>query len=421
MIRKISLQNFMSYESASVPLSEGLNIVCGPNGAGKSSILLAISLVLGQSYTERAKKLSDLIRWGQNEARIALTLDNELKDGKRLFPRIRKDSVEVTRVIRKSGDYNYFIQGKVTSKSEVVSAFSKVGLNPNNMLIIMHQFMVGRFSLTSPQEKLAMLEEAVGFKSYRRDVLEALDRLKKFEIEEEKLAGALDSAKATYEFWRRERDKFLKKRELTLRLDELNREIAWLKVKRKEGGITKLSEKIKALEEQRSRSEGSAESSLRLLAVEESKYEALLKEKELKEFHLTKALEEKAWLEARLALMNALSRRNVLDSLQDNLLIGALLEEESPILGEIPSTINGFKRKLEGKLRDSVEKAIEVKSKLEGLNRALKEVTSKIIELKVNSEVEEYKVELLKREISILKGSLGIEEEELKALRAEAE
>ena len=86
MIKGVVLRNFMSYSNASVPLYAGLNLIAGPNGAGKSSILLAISLVLGQAYTERSKRLSDLIRWGEDQARISLLLDNSPRDGKRPFP-----------------------------------------------------------------------------------------------------------------------------------------------------------------------------------------------------------------------------------------------------------------------------------------------------------------------------------------------
>ena len=59
-INEIILENFMSYEYARIPLKPGVNLVCGPNGSGKSAILLGISVALGQSYTERSKKLSDL-------------------------------------------------------------------------------------------------------------------------------------------------------------------------------------------------------------------------------------------------------------------------------------------------------------------------------------------------------------------------
>src|SRR5207237_836626 len=83
--------NFMSYKNASIPLEPGLNLIVGPNGAGKSSILLGISVVLGQAYTERSRKLSELIRWGEDQARVSVLLDNESEKGPRPFPQARSD------------------------------------------------------------------------------------------------------------------------------------------------------------------------------------------------------------------------------------------------------------------------------------------------------------------------------------------
>src|SRR2546422_11625435 len=85
-IREIILENFMSYEYARITLREGLNLIVGPNGAGKSSILLAISVALGQVYTERSRKLSDLIRRGKEIARVSLVFDNRTIEGKRPIP-----------------------------------------------------------------------------------------------------------------------------------------------------------------------------------------------------------------------------------------------------------------------------------------------------------------------------------------------
>ncbi|TDA38948.1 MAG: hypothetical protein DSO08_03435 [Candidatus Methanomethylicota archaeon] len=85
-ILEVVLENFMSYEYARVPLSRGLNLICGPNGAGKSSILIAISVATGQSYTERSRKLADLIRRGKDTARVTLVLDNRAENGKRPSP-----------------------------------------------------------------------------------------------------------------------------------------------------------------------------------------------------------------------------------------------------------------------------------------------------------------------------------------------
>ena len=82
LIQEVILENFMSYEYARVPFKQGVNVIGGPNGAGKSSLLLAISVALGQSYTERSRKLSDLIRWGKDQARVTLILDNSKQGNK---------------------------------------------------------------------------------------------------------------------------------------------------------------------------------------------------------------------------------------------------------------------------------------------------------------------------------------------------
>jgi len=246
MIKGVVLRNFMSYSNASVPLHPGLNLIAGPNGAGKSSILLAISLVLGQAYTERSKRLSDLIRWGEDQARISLLLDNSLREGKRPFPQYHTDTVDVTRILRKGGDYGYLLQGRPTSKERVVEVFTRIGVNPDNMLIIMHQLMVGRFASISPQEKLHMLEEAVGFESYRADVIDADTRLRKAVSEEESLAAVLESTQETYQYWKKEYEKYQKKRELEEKLRRLQSELLWGRVERREVALARLDDKIEA-------------------------------------------------------------------------------------------------------------------------------------------------------------------------------
>jgi structural maintenance of chromosomes protein 5 len=244
MIRGVELEDFMSYEHAYVPLQPGLNVIVGPNGAGKSTILHAIALVLGQSHTERARRLVDLIRWGKDEARITLTMDNMGPDGKKLFPEARGQSIALSRVLRRSGDYQYFLDEKPVQKQEVTSAMHRVGINPDNLLIVMHQLMVVRFAAVSPQEKLRMLEEALGFQSYRGEVLDALSRLRKASDEERTLKQLMESSRETFEYWQREYERWQKKAELEARLQALEAEQAWAGVLRREGALTKLRERI---------------------------------------------------------------------------------------------------------------------------------------------------------------------------------
>ncbi|HPC27831.1 MAG TPA: AAA family ATPase, partial [Candidatus Methanomethylicus sp.] len=184
-ILEVILENFMSYEYARVPLRRGLNLICGPNGAGKSSVLLAISVATGQSYTERSRKLADLIRRGKETARVSLVLNNYVEDGKRPVPLINSDLITVSRYLKKDGTYWFEINGKEASKFDVNGLFKRVGMSPDNMLIIMHQNMIEEFAITTPEEKLRMVEEAVGFSQYRKAIYESEDKLNRILGEED--------------------------------------------------------------------------------------------------------------------------------------------------------------------------------------------------------------------------------------------
>src|SRR5215831_5508350 len=258
----------MSYKNASVPLEPGLNLIVGPNGAGKSSILLGISVVLGQAYTERAKKLSELIRWGEDQARISILIDNEVEKGPRPFPQARSDKVLLTRVLKRSGDYHYLLNNKPVSKTSLIEGLSKIGLNPDNMLVIMHQLMVGRFGNVNPIEKLLLLEDAVGFGNYRKDVLDASNRLQKLTTERETMASVLQGTKETYLHWQREYEKYETKKKLEQQLKDLQRELSWRRILRKQISQDHLKERITSLsrkmEDAREESESARKEHLKL-------------------------------------------------------------------------------------------------------------------------------------------------------------
>jgi len=243
-LQEIILENFMSYEYARIPFKSGVNIVCGPNGAGKSSILLGISVALGQSYTERSKKLSDLIRWGKDQARVTLILDNSRQGGRRPIPKIDKDQIFLTRVMRRDGKYWFELDNKSATREDVRRLLSKLGVDPDNMLIIMHQNMVEQFTVLSTQEKLRMLEAAVGFESYRRNVLDAQRKLNRVLSEEESVGKLLESAEQTLSYWREQYDRYQQKKQLIMKRRFLERELAWAEVAKREKTATDLREQI---------------------------------------------------------------------------------------------------------------------------------------------------------------------------------
>jgi chromosome segregation ATPase len=244
LISEIILENFMSYEYARIPLKQGVNLIFGPNGSGKSSILLAISVAFGQSYTERSKKLSDLIRWNKDMARVTLILDNSRKKGRRPVSRINNDQIFLTRVLRKDGKYWFELNNTSANKADIIRLLSHFGVDPDNMLIIMHQDMAEQFIVLSSREKLILLEEAVGLEPFRRNVIEAQNKLGHIISQEESLGKMLESAEQTLNYWREQYDRFQLKKQFTLKKRFLERELVWAKVKIKEEKIDNLKEKI---------------------------------------------------------------------------------------------------------------------------------------------------------------------------------
>lgn len=240
LIQEVILENFMSYEYARVPFKHGVNVICGPNGSGKSSLLLAISVALGQSYTERSRKLSDLIRWGKDQARVTLILDNTKRGGKRPVSKFNKDQIFLTRVLRRDGKYWFELENRAATKTDVERLLSRLGVDPDNMLIIMHQNMVEQFTVLSQPEKLRMVEAAVGLESYRENVLQAQKKLTRILSQEESTSKLLESAEQTLNYWREQYDRYQEKKQLQTKRRFLERELAWAEVSRRENIVTEL-------------------------------------------------------------------------------------------------------------------------------------------------------------------------------------
>ncbi|MEM2793396.1 MAG: AAA family ATPase, partial [Candidatus Methanomethylicia archaeon] len=226
------------------PFKRGLNLIVGPNGAGKSTILVGISIAMGQTYTERAKRLKELIRYGKKAGRVTILLNNEPVNGVRPIQYSKSDTVSISRYLKDDGTYWYEMDYRQVSKSLIDRVFRRIGINPDNMLIIMHQGMIERFSIVSPQDRLLMVEEAVGIQEYRRKIFEASEKLNKILSEEESVNTLLKSAEQTLSYWREQYEKLKQKRELQKRKQFLEREEVWARIIRYELSIKELKDKL---------------------------------------------------------------------------------------------------------------------------------------------------------------------------------
>ena len=416
MIKGVVLTNFMSYENSYVPLEPGLNLICGPNGAGKSSILLAISVVLGQAYTERSKRLSDLIKWGTDEARITLILDNTGE--KRPFPNYHTDLVTITRVIKANGTYYYLLQNKPAPKSAVTDVLHAMGLNPDNILVIMHQFMVGRFAAVSPQDKLKMLEEAVGFQSYREEVQDARKRLESVVSEEQSLVQVLESTKETHDYWKREYDRFLQKRQLETKLNTLKRELLWSRIQKKKDALAHIETRI----ESKTRALQSIDNKIQELADSKKKRQAKYDELNLGRMQLEDQRVELAKLVTTHEL-NIEWTTNLLHNFETTGIESQSTETrpELEILDKLKLSWKTTAEESEKRLNRDKEKITALSDKIADASGRLEDALTRLIDTNVEYEVSGFKRKLLTEEVADLQAQVRLAKEELDPMIASGE
>jgi chromosome segregation protein len=228
-IKEVILENFLSYDYARIPLFKGINLITGPNGSGKSSILLGISVALGQTYTERGRRLSDLINYNKDVARVSIILDNTPQENKRPFPFSKLDQVMISRIIRKDGNYWFEFNQEIIDKYQLQRSLKRLGIDPDNMLIIMHQNMIERFVALDPRERLIYFEEVLGILNFRKNIQGAISKLEEIEKSRKSIEEALKNAETNLNYWKKMYEKYERKIELNKKLNKLKSELFWFK------------------------------------------------------------------------------------------------------------------------------------------------------------------------------------------------
>jgi chromosome segregation protein len=406
LIKEVILENFMSHEYSRIPFKPGLNIVCGPNGSGKSSILLALAVALGQTYTERSRRLSDLIRRGKDLGRVSVVFDNSPRNGRRPIPSVNSDTFVLSRYLNKDGTYWHEANFRTVQKGEVMRILSRLAINPDNMLIIMHQNMIDIFGAIDVRERLKMVEEAVGLREYRDKILEAREKLSHTLSEEEAVKNLLERATETLRYWEGEYKRFMRKKELTERRAKLELEYAWAKCIKQEESVDNIKSKISTLKGD-------------LKEIEDD-----LAENERKERELSSKLKKLEYdLDACYQKLIAYERMKV------------EAETKLKLIGSFETSLRSISRGLAGFLK-------QLRADLEGARKGLGDASgqieaakSELVKLKgkygkasdgyVNSRVRiailQLRKELIEGELSSLRSELRKAQRELEGLKEEAE
>lgn len=181
-LKKLSLKGFKSFPiKTEIFFEQGITAIVGPNGSGKSNISDAIRWVLGEQSIKslRGEKMEDVIFSGTdskkqlNYCEVSLTLDNTLGEID-----LDSDEMIVKRRAYRTGESEYFINGKACRLRDVKETLMDTGIGKDGYSII-EQGKVEEILSNNPVNRRKVFDEACGIAKYRYRKNEAEKNLKK--------------------------------------------------------------------------------------------------------------------------------------------------------------------------------------------------------------------------------------------------
>jgi chromosome segregation protein len=308
-------------------------------------------------------------------------------------------------------------------KTDVERLLSKLGVDPENMLIIMHQNMVEQFTVLSQQEKLRMVEAAVGLEPYRQNVLDAQKKLTRILSQEDSINKLLESAEQTLNYWREQYEKYQAKKQLQTKRRFLERELAWAEV-------TKREEMVKSLEAERRKE---------LDALNQIEEETNIAKEHLqtRQNELEKLKDEwKTLFTERLSLEREKARNEATISFCEQLLKETTALEKGNPSTQTSVTINEnqaqFKLLRSENLKELMQNSNQQISKLnkeieenQNRNKILEEnmekIDSQVVDIRIHLALLQYRQENLKVELERLESELKSAKTNLNETLAKAE
>ncbi|MEJ7799964.1 MAG: AAA family ATPase, partial [Ilumatobacter sp.] len=179
-LKSLTLKGFKSFADSTVmSLEPGVTVVVGPNGSGKSNVVDAIAWVLGAQAPKsvRSQKMDDVIFAGTEKrpalgrAEVSLALDNSSG----LLP-IEFNEVTITRILFRSGDSEYAINGVPCRLLDLQELLSDAGVGRQQHVIV-SQGQIDAVLNARPEERRGIIEEAAGVLKYRKRKEKAERRL----------------------------------------------------------------------------------------------------------------------------------------------------------------------------------------------------------------------------------------------------
>lgn len=190
-IKNIVIQGFKTYKNTTIidELSPNLNVVVGRNGSGKSNFFAAIRFVLSDAYTHMTREeRQGLIHEGSGtvmSAYVEIVFDNT----DRRFP-LPKDEISIRRTIGLKKD-DYSMDGKSTTRSDVMNLLESAGFSRLNPYYIVPQGKITSLTNSKDAERLALLKEVSGAKVFEAKLKESSKEMANSKLKMERIDDAM--------------------------------------------------------------------------------------------------------------------------------------------------------------------------------------------------------------------------------------
>ncbi|MBR6296472.1 MAG: AAA family ATPase [Treponema sp.] len=233
-LKSLEIFGFKSFaDRTHINFADGITALLGPNGCGKSNVVDAIKWVLAENRSKnlRAASMEDVIFNGTESrpalslAEVTLTIANENS----LLP-ISDTEIAIKRRLYRSGENEYFINGRPATATEIRKLFMDTGVG-KAAYSVMEQGKITQILSSKPEDRRYLFEEAAVISRSKAEVAEAESKLEKTKANLEQINSGLQETKRSYETLKVQADKTTKYRALTEEKFNYELDIQLLKLK----------------------------------------------------------------------------------------------------------------------------------------------------------------------------------------------
>ncbi|CAI4560390.1 APG_G0029390.mRNA.1.CDS.1 [Saccharomyces cerevisiae] len=218
-IKRVIIKGFKTYRNETIidNFSPHQNVIIGSNGSGKSNFFAAIRFVLSDDYSNlKREERQGLIHQGSGGSVMSASVEIVFHDPDHsmMLPSgvlsRGDDEVTIRRTVGLKKD-DYQLNDRNVTKGDIVRMLETAGFSMNNPYNIVPQGKIVALTNAKDKERLQLLEDVVGAKSFEVKLKASLKKMEETEqkkIQINKEMGELNSKLSEMEQERKELEKY---------------------------------------------------------------------------------------------------------------------------------------------------------------------------------------------------------------------